>query len=506
MGTKVLLLGLDGADRSLVDAWTRDGTLPTLAALRERGHWGELAGQPGLGDDAAWASFSTTLRPEHHGRFHHQRPEPDGVSLVAHRRDDMTVPPFWDALVGAGRRVAVVDVPKSPMGDDCALVISDWMVHGAEGPMRLSRTAAAHPAAAVLQTGPEPDFDCNRLGPTADDVAAFEAACVRRNGHRTAVLRGLLEGDDWDLFVATFGTPHCAGHRTWRDHDVHHPEHDPGRRAQVGDVVEHVYADVDRCVRTLVDAAGDDALVVVFSVLGMGPNHHGSHLAEEVLRRGTGATAPNPARLADGALSRVPGWLRRRVPWVLSGLGQRARIRHERAKPYRVVPADLTSTPLRIAAARSTDADGVRHVPPMARQELTGTLGALVDPASRRPLVEAVVFTQDVYPGARTFADAFVLWDPTARIDAVRAEGLGALHRPAPPLRSGNHRPGGWFVAAGPGVEHAGDSLTGEIVDLGVTVAARLGVELDVTDGHRLALGAHPEGEGRPGSRGEVGR
>ena len=112
MTTKVLLLGLDGAERSLVDAWTRDGTLPMLAELRERGRWGELAGQPGLGDDAAWASFSTTLAPAHHGRFYHQRAEPDGVTLVQHHRSEMAWPPFGDALVAAERPVGVIYVPK----------------------------------------------------------------------------------------------------------------------------------------------------------------------------------------------------------------------------------------------------------------------------------------------------------------------------------------------------------------------------------------------------------
>ena len=482
--TKVLLVGLDGAERSLVDAWTRDGRLRTLADLRTRGRWGFVEPQPGLADDAAWASFSTTLGPARHGRFYHDRLAPDGVTLVPHRRDDIVVAPFWDAVVGAGRRVAVVDVPKSPMGHDDAFVVADWMTHGAEGTTRLSRVAAAHPMAERIELELDTSFDCDGVGSTGEDVAAFDHELIHRTEHRTAILHELLAGDEWDLFVAVFAAPHCAGHRAWRDHDPLHPEHDPRRRALVGDVVEHVYAATDRGLQTLVDAAGDDALVIAFSLFGMGANYHGTHLVEEVLRQAAGA-APSPVtRLLDQVRRGVPSSLRRRTPMPVAELARSMRIRNERAKPYRVLPFDLATTALRIAAADShTDAQGVRHVPLAARRELVDVLGAIVDPDSGRPLVEEVVFTTDAYPGAASFIDAFVVWDASAPITTVLLDGVGAIHRPTPPLRSGNYRPGGWFVAAGPGIAPSADPTCCAIADLGATVAAQLDVVLTTTEG-----------------------
>jgi predicted AlkP superfamily phosphohydrolase/phosphomutase len=160
------------------------------------------------------------------------------------------------------------------------------------------------------------------------------------------------------------------------------------------------------------------------------------------------------------------------------------RVRNEHAKPYRALPFDLPATALRIAAADAhTDAEGVRHVPPATRQELTDVLGAVVDPDSGRPLVEEVVFAADAYPGSRSSIDAFVLWDASAPITGAQLEGGGTIRRPPPPARSGNHRPGGWFVAAGPGIDASADPATCEIVDLGVSVAAQLDVDLASTDG-----------------------
>jgi len=483
--TKVLLVGFDGAERSLVDAWTRDGRLPTLAELRDRGRWGIIRPRPGLGDDASWGSFSTTVGPVSHGRFYHSRVAPDGATIVPHRRDEIAVAPFWDALVDAGLRVAIVDVPKSPMGHDGAFVVADWMTHGAEGPTRLSSVAARHAVADRLELGP--GFDCNAVGPTVADVTAFEHELVRRTEHRTAILHELLADGEWDVFVATFGATHCAGHRAWRDHDPTHPEHDPVRHAQVGDVVEHVYVAADRGLRTLVDAAGDDALVIVFSPLGMQANYHGSHLVEDVLAGTAHARPPRITRLLDRARRSIPHWLRRRAPKPVAGVGTSIRVRNERAKPYRVLPFDLPATALQIGAADAhTDAHGVRHVPPATRQELVEVLGAIVDPDSGRPLVEEVVFMTDAYPGAQTAIDAYVVWDASAPIVGARLEGVDTIRRPQPEDRSGNHRPGGWLVAAGPGIIRSTDPLNCEIVDLGASVAARLGVDLTSTDGHVL--------------------
>ncbi|MFN8028636.1 MAG: alkaline phosphatase family protein [Acidimicrobiia bacterium] len=491
MTARILLVGWDGADRALVEEWVSAGRLPNLARLRARGRRGEVASLPGLGDDAAWATFSTTVGPERHGRFWWGRLGADGVDFVAHRRDEFSDAPFWDALVAAGKRVAVVDVPKSPMGDDRALVVADWMTHGREQDiLRLSPAAAAHPLAPRFGAAADTDFDCNAFGDGIDDVSRFARECEQRTEARTDLLCELLAADDWDLFATVIAAPHCAGHRAWRDHDPGHPEHDPQRRATVGDVVERSYIAADRALGRLVAAAGD-AAVLCFSPLGMGPEHDGGHLVEEVFRRRVGAAPARPSGALDRVRHLVPKSLRARAPRSVVDAGRAVRLRSEASKPYRVLPVDVSTTALRIAAADDhVDARGARHVPTAARDEVETVLRSLTDPESGRPLVDAVVFTQDFYPGAVTFADAFVVWDATAPIGAVRigrAPTDEVVRRDPPPRRSGNHRAGGWYVAVGPGVAPGAASGPARIVDLGPTVAAWLGVSLAGSDGRPIA-------------------
>ena len=488
MGTKVLLVGVDGGDRELVERRSAEGRMPTIARIRREGHWGILAPQPGLGDDAGWSSFSTGLNPGRHGRSYHDRFAADGVTMVPFSRLEMTVAPFWDALVREGRRVAMIDVPKSPMGADAAFVVADWMTHGEEeSAAQLSPAARDHPLHGRFVA--DPTWDCDRDLTTAAATTAFERRVVARARERTATLRRLLQSRDWDLFTAVFAEAHCAGHRCWRDHDPGHPEHDAGRRAATGDVVERVYAEVDRSIAELIDEAGADAVVVVFSIQGMGPNYRGTHLLEEVFRRATSASPGTPALRGVDRLRRcVPPALRRRAPAPAAALGRSIRVRTEQAKPYRALDIDLASTAIRVASAHTGSPEGARGVPPEDQEHLRGLLGALVDPDTGRPIVDDIVFTADQYPGpaADDFVDALVLWRADAPINGAASDRVGVIRAPQPPMRSGNHRGGGWFAVAGPGIASTGLTVHGEVVDLAPTIAALLGITLDDVDGHPI--------------------
>jgi hypothetical protein len=96
------------------------------------------------------------------------------------------------------------------------------------------------------------------------------------------------------------------------------------------------------------------------------------------------------------------------------------------------------------------------------------------------------VYPAEAYPGVASFIDLLIVWDPSAPITGARVHGA-VVRRPPPPARSGNHRPGGWLVAAGPGIVPSPDSTRCAIVDLGPSVAARLGVTLPDTDGRVVA-------------------
>ena len=113
------------------------------------------------------------------------------------------------------------------------------------------------------------------------------------------------------------------------------------------------------------------------------------------------------------------------------------------------------------------------------------------------PLVRRVVRTRDVYAGERLDAlpDLLVEWnDAVAQGSTALGNGAAALVRARSPKigtveganeygRSGEHRPGGWFVAAGPGVSVGRLNHEPSLLDLAPTFSRILGVELPGSDG-----------------------
>ena len=112
----LVLIGVDAADVGLVTRWMDDGSLPALASLRARGVWGAVTSPRALGDDGAWCSFATGVGPGVHGRRFQWHYQPGTYDWVTSPIPSIPVDAFWGALGGQGKRFAVFDVPKSPVG------------------------------------------------------------------------------------------------------------------------------------------------------------------------------------------------------------------------------------------------------------------------------------------------------------------------------------------------------------------------------------------------------
>ncbi len=65
--TKVVLLGLDGADWEIIDPLIEKGELPALGALKERGAWGNMKSMKPMLSPLLWTSVATGRPPAEHG-------------------------------------------------------------------------------------------------------------------------------------------------------------------------------------------------------------------------------------------------------------------------------------------------------------------------------------------------------------------------------------------------------------------------------------------------------
>src|SRR5262245_9276934 len=164
MPAKVLIIGLDGADRDLLQQWSQCGDLPTLQFLSRQGVCGEMLSPPGLGDDATWASLYTGVSPGGHGRYFYSQVWPGSYEETSFLDADLKREPFWETLSRAGRRVAIIDVPKCPVANNLnGIQLNDWLVHGRDHKEVCSWPP--HLASEVLtRFGPAPPSLCEVFG------------------------------------------------------------------------------------------------------------------------------------------------------------------------------------------------------------------------------------------------------------------------------------------------------------------------------------------------------
>lgn len=132
---KVVVLGLDGLDPGIVRGLMQQGRLPSMAALAQAGHFGDLQTVAPAITPAAWSSFMTGVDPSRHAIFDFVSRDPrtylprlsasDVTAPARHlrigrRRIPLSPPrvrmlrrgtPFWRALGRHGLEVTVLRVP-----------------------------------------------------------------------------------------------------------------------------------------------------------------------------------------------------------------------------------------------------------------------------------------------------------------------------------------------------------------------------------------------------------
>jgi predicted AlkP superfamily phosphohydrolase/phosphomutase len=107
---KIIVIGLNSADRNLLLKWSDSGDLPVLESLRQKCVWGVLASPPAMGDDATWASFYTAVSPARHGRYFNNQIQPGTYAMSQFRDVHLKHEPFWNTFSRAGYRIVIIDV------------------------------------------------------------------------------------------------------------------------------------------------------------------------------------------------------------------------------------------------------------------------------------------------------------------------------------------------------------------------------------------------------------
>ena len=503
MAARVLFIGLDATQATLLEGGFGGGPLPGLRSLGEAGMRARLGNRIDTLPDAVWPELATgrsagkaplycPTRQLHTGEAVPRPVSESDANPEAH---------FPTVAARAGKRVATIDLPYAvPVRGLGGVQLVEWGTHEpwlgvrSEPPAFLDGVRARYGDNAVrrcdlVQGGTPSDYE--RL---LDELLAD----IERKRH---LLGDLLQESDWDLVAACFTEAHCAGHQFWSLYDETHPLHGEHAPPRLRDALVLVYRALDDAVADLVSRAGPDATVVVVASHGMGPHVGGDLLLPVVLERlGLG---PRRARLAQvrGSLGgRARRVWRRSLPEPL-----RARVN----KRLNVATERLDRRGTRAVALENNQCGAIRlnvigreptgTVAPGAEadrliEELRRELLALVDPECGEPIVRAIAtadeaFGADHHPDVPDLMVAFraglapIEACASPSIGEVRAPlyrpfaGGGTADWPTRP-RTGDHTGESRLWMRGPGIAPDPRLRTGDVLDVAPTLLSLLDVPL----------------------------
>ncbi len=485
----VLCIGLDGATFDVLTPWMDDGTLPSLAAIRSSGVWGNLASTVPPLTASAWTSFMTGRNPGSHGVFHFLDLADHAAYARGQRRLAPTsaaeTPAIWDIISHEGGRAGLVNVPMTyPPRPVNGLMIT--------GMMTPPHAPFTYPADLAGQ------LDGYRI-----DVARFEGETpfardtddaygvsdvdgVIREYHellltRGAVVNRLVRREPWDFFMVVFTGTDRIGHYAWPYHEPADPPIGGDVAAQRRRAVRDYYRALDAIIGDLVDAAGPHAVTLIMSDHGMGPAwDRYVHMNGWLFEHGLIALDQSKA-----TRSNADRWLLRLgIP------------RDKVARLARALPISKSTIRRAAKAAGRVTIDphmsqaffmpiynhvGGIHLNPGAtstsgdllQDQLMAELREMCDPATGERIFRRVATRSEIYHGpyTHTMPDIITIAEPQYS-GSMRVSHFTSMVTPRQNVEiPGAHRDNGIFLATGPDIQHECNELSGlRIEDLAPTI------------------------------------
>ena len=507
---KVLLIGLDAAEVSCVEQWSAEGHLPNLSRLVREGALTHMRSAAAEFPDEVWPSIYTSTNSAQIGKYFYIQPRlgTNELELI----DD--VPrhgkQFWLAASEAGRKCAVVDVPKIGLGPPVnGIQLVNWGAHATRC------DTASYPAGLVDEVirkhGRYPLHSCDAHGLKPQEYRELREQLIAGVERRTEVLLDLLRSAEWDLYFGAYAETHCAGHQFWHLQDPSHPQYDPEDRAGLHDAMRDIYQAVDRGVGRLVDAVGLETSIVLFSGHGMRAHYHGRDLLPILLEMWGMAGAenidPDPSRERHVAWKK--SWLRTlkdNVPiqWQYA-VKKMLPSKLENAIICRVMGTERLPTTWRAFYVPNNDLTGALRINLQGRDpaglvapgrdydELCDWLSArlleLVNTETGKPAIDKVSKIHDLYEGPYLdkLPDLTALWSQEAWIQELYSPGYGTVSGVHTDLRTGGHAAEGFMILRSAEAQ-LGNTEGANAKDVAPTVLNLLGVSIpDSMEGRSLA-------------------
>jgi predicted AlkP superfamily phosphohydrolase/phosphomutase len=469
MPDRVLIIGWDGADWKVLQPMLDAGELPNLAALIERGAHGDCLSSVPSHSWCAWPSFMTGLNPAGHGVFDILEHKPGATRRLPVTYRSIKARTIFDDFTAGDKTSLAINIPLTFPTP----AIKGKVIGGGVLPAARSYT---HPVELQEELDAKAPFPVNGMSWTTfrNRPEAFLNEAAEITAKRQKSFEYLLDTTDWDfgvlVYVSTDRIQHCLMDYISPDH----PKYAELKDTPVAKQTRAVYQQLDAGLAELLKRTTENDLVIFMS-------DHGHQACwrcctmDRILQQmgylefGKGSFAFNLIRWGPGRR------IARRVYDLLKLHGKvsipASPIEWSKTRAYTSVVSTGEGISVNL---KGREPGGI--VDPKdyekVRDEVRAAVEAFKDPFTGKSPVGKTYLKEEVLSGA--------FLDTAPDILLVPAEGYSLTHAKGAVEEadwlSGDHRLEGVIVATGPEVTPGPLKETAELIDLGPTSLAALGV------------------------------
>jgi predicted AlkP superfamily phosphohydrolase/phosphomutase len=488
MANRALVIGWDGADWDILDPLVTAGELPALRELLDRGRRGISRSCMPSHSWAAWPTFLTGRDPGGHGVFDILEYRPGASRRLPVSSRSILAPTWPERLSEAGKTSIVANVPLTyPPPEIRGVVIAGGVVPPG--------TTYSHPA----EEGQRLGWPINGGSWTTFRNKPVELVSELEDltRMRAAGMRTLLDEQPWDAACLVFVSPDRAQHCLLEYVHPGHPRYPEAARTPVAERVRDLYRLLDRELGTLLERVDDDDLVILMSDHGHQPVTRSLSMNKVLehaglLRFGAGSKLVN--LLSWGRVRSLA-----RVVYDRLGLHGRVAVPTPpldwaRTKAYTSVVSTGEGVSVNLVG-REPEGTVERADYERVREEVAQALLEFEDPETGACPISRVVRKEEVLSGPYLDRAPDLLLQPAPLYSLARARHLVA----AADWLSGDHRPEGIYVFAGPGIPNEEGSEI-SLADFAEQIARAVGLEPDEEWGRRPSaepVGAYSEEQER---------
>jgi predicted AlkP superfamily phosphohydrolase/phosphomutase len=443
---RVLLIGWDGADWRILEPLLERGALPNLQALIDRGQKDVLRSTVPTHSWAAWPSFLTGVDPADHGVYDILETVPGTHKQYPVTYKSIKERTFVEDLSAAGKVGVYADVPLLFPPPD----INGKIASGGVLPKGRTYTQPADLAEQLEKAGVPWVINGmswttyrNRAEPYLDEALEI-------TGKRIRATEWLMDNTDWDLMASVWVSVDRTQHALSNYVAPDHPDYEANVKTPIGWKVRDVFAQLDDAIGSFVSRTREDDLVLFISDHGFQSVTRTIHM-DHLLKK-FGFLEFSASNVVFGPMQWGPVRKVARKAYDFLGLHGKVSlpqsVNWSKTKAFTTIRSTGEGVSINLAGR---EPDGI--VDPAdfekVRDRVMDALSSFVDPETGRNPVKAIYRREEIFKGRHADTAPDILMEPAEQYSLTHAK--SAIEDAD--WVSGDHRPEGVIVAAGPSVK-----------------------------------------------------